>query len=78
MFIESLEPAAEDAGEPAFAQDVVRDTWNVELHKASPKDEDDFREYGILEYEYSQHYVGGLVSVRSRSSSAARMNCSRR
>ena len=34
----SREPraAAEEAGEPAFAQDVGRDPWNVGVHKASP------------------------------------------
>ena len=76
MFTESLEAAAEDAGEPAFAQDVVRDTLNVGLHKAPPEDEDEFREHDILEDEYLQHYVSG--SVRSRRSSAALTNRSRR
>ena len=78
MFIESLETAAEDTGELAFAQNVVRDTWNGGLHEAPPEDGDGVREYDILEEEYLQHYVAGSVSVRSRSSSAALTNCSRR
>jgi hypothetical protein len=49
---------------------------NVGLHKAPPEDEDEFREHDILEDEYLQHYVSG--SVRSRRSSAALTNRSRR